>query len=528
MATFTDPTKAAKLERLVKARDGLAPVLTDAKKWSNDCESVFSEFRVGVVHLRKEPELLDSLDDKKMVWSFLTKLSKERKPFWNRTEEVLNILMTSDAWMKAFADDPDMNVNDLPTNIIKEFEKRVDEVAHKPEDAPKGMRLAIVGCGATALRQLSLIVGHNAASRIDSTFRVVALCDADPARVAALLASPQAATLKLAEAVDARSIDDLLAKDCFDVAAIFTHVDRERLVTTLLKQKKLVYVESPLAAEPEVASRLVTLSRQDPVLRLVVGETGASWSEARQARDAVAGNQAGLVTAAEGYALLTGPEADEALAEGLSCDQVRLPRWARALQLVLGPIEEVAAYPKPVRSGMAPPAPAPPPPSGGGGGWFSKGSAAAAPAGPPPSESSAAVMLRHRSGAVSSLQLQLGGPRPYNPPPDLVFRGSLGDVVVTASGDCSVEPSDTSLEGRKGAAATNSAFAPSVPSRAEASSASWATLARVTTAVLSDDRTPPPAELAQDLDLHLADLAVGQALRASIANRGFELVRAII
>ncbi|CAE8593957.1 unnamed protein product, partial [Polarella glacialis] len=122
-----DPTLQEKTVRLEVARDKFKPLLQDPRLWENGCEETFSEFRRACVHLRKDSESLDAVDQKQVVWRFLCKLSRERKPFWGRCEEVLGILMTSDPWMKAFVDDPEMNLHDLPSNIVKEFGERCEE-----------------------------------------------------------------------------------------------------------------------------------------------------------------------------------------------------------------------------------------------------------------------------------------------------------------------------------------------------------------------------------------------------------------
>merc|ERR1719265_2819692 len=86
---MTDPGQKARTERLAKARDRLRNVYEDPRRWNNECEEIFSEFRIAVVHLRGQKEALDAVEDKEVVWRFLCKLCRSRRPFWGRCEEVV-------------------------------------------------------------------------------------------------------------------------------------------------------------------------------------------------------------------------------------------------------------------------------------------------------------------------------------------------------------------------------------------------------------------------------------------------------
>jgi D-Tyr-tRNAtyr deacylase len=113
----------------MKARDEMRVLmLGDAPKFKRECEDKFSDFRLRVVHLRNDREELDSLEDKEIAWKFICRFSKECPFHKDRCTEVLRILLLSDAWMQAFARDPDVDVESLPPDIKKDFEKRLQEV----------------------------------------------------------------------------------------------------------------------------------------------------------------------------------------------------------------------------------------------------------------------------------------------------------------------------------------------------------------------------------------------------------------
>mmetsp|Transcript_9153 Transcript_9153/g.27068 ORF Transcript_9153/g.27068 Transcript_9153/m.27068 type:complete len:358 (-) Transcript_9153:30-1103(-) len=123
------PSTEQRLARLTAARDSATELMRQPPaRWENECEGIFKEFRVACVHLRRDREVLDSLEDKEAAWRFICKFCRER-PFWHdRCNEVLRILMLSDLWMRKFIDDPEVDERDLPPSIIEEFSKRADEV----------------------------------------------------------------------------------------------------------------------------------------------------------------------------------------------------------------------------------------------------------------------------------------------------------------------------------------------------------------------------------------------------------------
>merc|ERR1719188_149871 len=107
------------------------------KKFQNDCETVFSKFRLTVMHLRKEPDALSSVDQKEVVTRFIGRLCKERPFLHDRCEEVLRILMLSDDWMRAFLKEAELDLDHLPPGIKDEFKRRLEEVKAKDPDAAK-------------------------------------------------------------------------------------------------------------------------------------------------------------------------------------------------------------------------------------------------------------------------------------------------------------------------------------------------------------------------------------------------------
>eukprot|EP00927_Polykrikos_kofoidii_P063675 TRINITY_DN58547_c0_g1_i1.p1 TRINITY_DN58547_c0_g1~~TRINITY_DN58547_c0_g1_i1.p1 ORF type:complete len:324 (+),score=48.14 TRINITY_DN58547_c0_g1_i1:48-1019(+) len=144
-----------RVARLVKARDSAQALLNaTASKWENSCEDLFSEFRVSCVHLRKEREALDAIEDKQVAWRFICKFSRSRPFLHDRCSEVLKILMLSDAWMKAFVDDADTDINDLPPAVADEFRRRASEVEGGPREGsgppavmiPTGMPIVVQRC----------------------------------------------------------------------------------------------------------------------------------------------------------------------------------------------------------------------------------------------------------------------------------------------------------------------------------------------------------------------------------------------
>ncbi|CAJ1379274.1 unnamed protein product [Effrenium voratum] len=109
-------------------------------QFANNCETaeclVFREFRIACVHLRKESEVLDALQEKDIAWRFLCKLSKERPFLHDRVHEVLHLLMMSKAWMKALAEDPECKYEDLPPEMQSEIKRRAEQ-AMDPDAQPE-------------------------------------------------------------------------------------------------------------------------------------------------------------------------------------------------------------------------------------------------------------------------------------------------------------------------------------------------------------------------------------------------------
>lgn len=123
------PSLDERLGRLVKSRENAKVLMAEPPaRWENECEGIFKDFRLACVHLRREPAILNSVEDKEACWRFICKFTRER-PFWHeRCIEVLKILMLSDDWVRAFVDEPEAHIKDLPPAIADEFAKRADEV----------------------------------------------------------------------------------------------------------------------------------------------------------------------------------------------------------------------------------------------------------------------------------------------------------------------------------------------------------------------------------------------------------------
>lgn len=129
MSDLVDRSVHERMSRLNKARDACTSLLNESNaKWQNTVEEAFREFRVSVVHMRREKEMLDQVEDKNIAWRFLCRLSKERPFRHDRCIEVIKILMLSGAWMTAFVEDDHCKVADLPPQIADEFQKRAEEV----------------------------------------------------------------------------------------------------------------------------------------------------------------------------------------------------------------------------------------------------------------------------------------------------------------------------------------------------------------------------------------------------------------
>lgn len=131
------------MDRLVRVRNSMKDLLgSEAHEWERNCEAVFSEFRVSCIHLRKENQALDSIQEKQVAWRFICKFSKAFPFHHKRCEEVLNILLLSDAWMREFISDPEVNVDDLPPGIADKFRQRLEEVRdpNDPGAAPPAVQ----------------------------------------------------------------------------------------------------------------------------------------------------------------------------------------------------------------------------------------------------------------------------------------------------------------------------------------------------------------------------------------------------
>jgi len=139
---------AKRLEPIIKAQERIKPLLNAGNQWANECEGVFSDFRRSVIHLRKDQEALDAVEEKDVAWRFLCKFSKDRPPFHGRCEEVLKILMASDSWMREFGKDPECDPDTMPPGVKDEFKRRLDEVDPDAKSrswkAPAQMAMSIV------------------------------------------------------------------------------------------------------------------------------------------------------------------------------------------------------------------------------------------------------------------------------------------------------------------------------------------------------------------------------------------------
>eukprot|EP00933_Yihiella_yeosuensis_P084031 TRINITY_DN98369_c0_g1_i1.p1 TRINITY_DN98369_c0_g1~~TRINITY_DN98369_c0_g1_i1.p1 ORF type:complete len:561 (-),score=121.23 TRINITY_DN98369_c0_g1_i1:74-1756(-) len=436
-SSLQDPTSHEKIARLDRAKERFQSLLEDNREWENGCEKVFAEFRVACVHLRKDSVALDSVNEKPVVWRFLCKLSRDRKPFWGRCEEVLQILMTSDAWMKAFVEDPEMNLNDLPSNIQKEFGQRCEDVGGSPK---RHIRIAIIGCGASAARHLPAIARYNERARSDF-FRVAALLDV-PERVAALRELPDASKLKLKDALEVSSLEDLLGKGDFDIAVVTSQVNKEQVLSQLLEKQKTLLVEPPLALSLEAANKLVKKSQEKSASqlqrfleseledcgyrqRLLVSEPSEYWPELQTACENVANGAVGNIFAAHGLAAGSGAEVKETQAAGIGCITAPGLCWIRALRRLLGPVEEVAAMELLSLPGSSTEEATVAKKS-----WLGGSRAQVGP------ETVATCLLRHKGGIVSSLRIQTCGPQSLcgGSQPHIVISGTSGDLVIEESG----------------------------------------------------------------------------------------------
>lgn len=129
-----------RVQRLNAARDSMLPLLEGelaTRSFQNECETVFSKFRLTVMHLRKEQDALSAIEKKEVVTRFVGLICKERPFLHDRCEEVLRILMLSDEWMEAFMKEAELDPDNLPPGIKDEFKKRLDEVKEKEKDPAK-------------------------------------------------------------------------------------------------------------------------------------------------------------------------------------------------------------------------------------------------------------------------------------------------------------------------------------------------------------------------------------------------------
>jgi len=126
---MSGPSAHERLARLAKARDDAKELMGQPPaRWENECDGLFKEFRVACLHLRRDREVLDLLEDKESVWRFICKFCRERPFQHDRCTEVLRILLLCDKWMEKFGEDPEVDIKDLPSAIADEFSKRVDEI----------------------------------------------------------------------------------------------------------------------------------------------------------------------------------------------------------------------------------------------------------------------------------------------------------------------------------------------------------------------------------------------------------------
>lgn len=471
-------TQAAKVARLSKARDGLRPPLEDQRVWENRCEEAFTEFRIGVIHLQKDMDALDELTDKEMVWRFLRKLSRERNSLWKRCEEVLIILMARDEWVKAFVDDPDADVNDLPAGIIDAFDARCKQVGGGDRDGEGGfvtVTLAIVGCGVSARQHCATIAKHNARKE-GVVFKVGLLVDADLARAGAIKSSSEGAQL-CAQAEVVVSLE--AARTPFGAAVVLAqNSEKERVITLLIARGVTVLVEPPLADSPAAALRLAALAQTTaPLLKLLVAETGEYWPDAA----AELGEELGRGGGRFGASLAVEGRASALDSGSSSCIVAPGLQWVRVAQRLLGPVHEVSSVEPPPQASAH-----------------------------PGCERALLCLMRHRCGATSSLSLRLQDGSGSLPQPHLVVSGSVSELRVPLGGLDTANAQIYRLLSSRLRAEIVSPDSPGAPSPPSPSAWSHKHLLEA---------------LAHSVDAHLADLAVAHALRAGVASRRFEAVR---
>mmetsp|Transcript_42364 Transcript_42364/g.76899 ORF Transcript_42364/g.76899 Transcript_42364/m.76899 type:complete len:364 (-) Transcript_42364:126-1217(-) len=128
MAWMQDASVKERLDKLNAAIGKMPEIMETGPVFSKNCEELFGEFRLRCVHLRKESAALDAAEPKDVAWQFICRFHKTCPFQHKRCEEVLKLLMLSDAWMACFVDGAeDMNFEDLPEAIQDEFKKRHQE-----------------------------------------------------------------------------------------------------------------------------------------------------------------------------------------------------------------------------------------------------------------------------------------------------------------------------------------------------------------------------------------------------------------
>merc|ERR1712070_569156 len=147
-------------------------------------------------------------------------------------------------------------------------------------------------------------------------------------------------------------------------------------------------------------------------------------------------------------------------------------------------------------------------------------------------ETSSACLLRHKGGTVTTLRLQTCGPRLQKGVSggfNIVINGSLGDVVI--EGSRVLVNADASRPGRKPSPSGKDPrleelspgehlwelFASQVAPIARGQGDPLAALQRTFEA--------NPQDVADNLEAHLTDLAVVEAMRQSVRSRRFEPVQ---
>lgn len=489
------PTLEEKDQRIRAAIDNLEPILNDEKRWANECESAFSEFRVATVHLAKERDTLDALEKKDVVWKYVCRLSKCRKPYWVRCEEVINILMGSDAWMKAFVPDDDVQVDFLPTNIQGKFIQRQEQVgAVKPRPH---VRLVIIGCNAVAKRHVSAIARFNTEAHYD-VVRIVGLCDQDADRLAAVRALlPADSDVTTVASVELLSIE-------FHAIAFCSFEGRESLIPKLLNDKRYVFVESPLALSFDLTQRLAKdLNAQQ---QLFVAESSEFWPGLTEVQEFMSpqSGKIGELVSLECIAAVDGSFAEAVCAQQCGAAVVPGLHWVRALQKLAGPVQQAfAAEPRSIRSRKE-------------------------------GEGFAAATLCHEFGHVSTMHCRQYLQRPAPSRPSLIVSGTLGEISVeggivalgngNADGKLVREKSGGYSSGSR---AYKSASAPKANDGADPSGEAqlWKGFSDFVLASQDGSASTLPENVRNSIQLHLKDWAVVLAMASSQESCRYECVK---